>query len=203
MPARLHRTFVPTAVRVVNPMVRGVLGQSSAPCPTGPDSGRHEGVAAIEGRGGTVSRYWWAGAESNCHSRRRGFYRPLGSPPAQPTHAADPPAGVATPRAAASLPVSERLRLRADGDVRQTRARSRSVSGGDEGTRTPDPRDANAVLSQLSYIPTRSCFGGRLRAAPESTIRSASLQLPARRPAVRLLCRAPTGFVSDSALHGR
>lgn len=26
--------------------------------------------------------------------------------------------------------------------------------GGDEGTRTPDPRDANAVLSQLSYIPT-------------------------------------------------
>ncbi len=27
--------------------------------------------------------------------------------------------------------------------------------GGDEGTRTPDPRDANAVLSQLSYIPNR------------------------------------------------
>src|SRR5450759_613459 len=27
--------------------------------------------------------------------------------------------------------------------------------GGDEGTRTPDPRDANAVLFQLSYIPTR------------------------------------------------
>jgi hypothetical protein len=27
--------------------------------------------------------------------------------------------------------------------------------GGDEGTRTPDPRDANAVLSQLSYIPTQ------------------------------------------------
>jgi hypothetical protein len=26
--------------------------------------------------------------------------------------------------------------------------------GGDEGTRTPDPRDANAVLFQLSYIPT-------------------------------------------------
>ena len=25
--------------------------------------------------------------------------------------------------------------------------------GGDEGTRTPDPCDANAVLSQLSYIP--------------------------------------------------
>ncbi len=30
----------------------------------------------------------------------------------------------------------------------------RAGNGGDEGTRTPDPRDANAVLSQLSYIPT-------------------------------------------------
>ena len=32
-------------------------------------------------------------------------------------------------------------------------------SGGDEGTRTPDPRDANAVLSQLSYIPTAAAPG--------------------------------------------
>ncbi len=32
-------------------------------------------------------------------------------------------------------------------------------SGGDEGTRTPDPRDANAVLSQLSYIPTEQAKG--------------------------------------------
>ena len=30
----------------------------------------------------------------------------------------------------------------------------RMNGGGDEGTRTPDPRDANAVLFQLSYIPT-------------------------------------------------
>ena len=35
-----------------------------------------------------------------------------------------------------------------------TRLGDRPVDGGDEGTRTPDPRDANAVLSQLSYIPT-------------------------------------------------
>ena len=53
------------------------------------------------------------GRNSNRHSRRRRFYRPLGSPPAQPTH-----------------------------------------DGGDEGTRTPGLRDANAALSQLSYIPT-------------------------------------------------
>ena len=32
--------------------------------------------------------------------------------------------------------------------------RRRDDRGGDEGTRTPDPRDANAVLFQLSYIPT-------------------------------------------------
>ena len=41
--------------------------------------------ASIEA-GVPIPRCWWAGAESNCHSRRRGFYRPLGSPPAQPTH---------------------------------------------------------------------------------------------------------------------
>lgn len=35
-----------------------------------------------------------------------------------------------------------------------TDPRSGAETGGDEGTRTPDPRDANAVLSQLSYIPT-------------------------------------------------
>ena len=70
-------------------------------------------------------RKWWAGAESNCHSRRRGFYRPLGSPPAQPTHV-----------------------------DRARRAAPSGGAGGDEGTRTPDLRDANAALSQLSYIPT-------------------------------------------------
>ena len=35
--------------------------------------------------------------------------------------------------------------------------------GGDEGTRTPDPRDANAVLSQLSYIPTGLVAADRRR----------------------------------------
>ncbi len=40
--------------------------------------------------------------------------------------------------------------------------------GGDEGTRTPDPRDANAVLSQLSYIPTgRLAVGGEYSKGPD------------------------------------
>jgi hypothetical protein len=46
----------------------------------------------------------------------------------------------------------------------------RVSSGGDEGTRTPDPRDANAVLSQLSYIPTGRPGGEACRGpVPESS----------------------------------
>ncbi len=112
------RKVVRACTTVVNPKVTWKRG-TDAPGPqrTGPHGtalDRHvtaHGAAGIQGR-----ECWWAGAESNCHSRRRGFYRPLGSPPAQPTR----------------------------------------CGGGDEGTRTPDPRDANAVLFQLSYIPTRS-----------------------------------------------
>ena len=45
--------------------------------------------------------------------------------------------------------------------------------GGDEGTRTPDPRDANAVLSQLSYIPEapRAALAGALASIPSGSIR--------------------------------
>ena len=46
------------------------------------------------------------------------------------------------------------IRPRRQRGGRAVTARDRPKSGGDEGTRTPDPRDANAVLSQLSYIPT-------------------------------------------------
>ena len=52
--------------------------------PTGPSSGR-------------PAESWWAGAESNRHSRRRGFYRPLGSPPARPTHDGDLPMPIGGP----------------------------------------------------------------------------------------------------------
>ena len=50
-------------------------------------------------------------------------------------------------------PWPQRLRV---GQRRQAPEFRRGWGGGDEGTRTPDPRDANAVLSQLSYIPTAS-----------------------------------------------
>ncbi len=40
--------------------------------------------------------------------------------------------------------------------ARAKAVREQEGNGGDEGTRTPDPRDANAVLSQLSYIPTEN-----------------------------------------------
>ena len=64
---------------------------------------------------------------------------------------------------------------------RPTRS-GRAGRGGDEGTRTPDPRDANAVLFQLSYIPTGRRPRGaepvaecstRPRAAGRSTVGSA------------------------------
>ena len=38
--------------------------------------------------------------------------------------------------------------------------RSGRASGGDRGTRTPNLRDANAALSQLSYIPAARTTGG-------------------------------------------
>ena len=49
---------------------------------------------------------------------------------------------------------AQRRRQRSPASSRRDGRPSQTGSGGDEGTRTPDPRDANAVLSQLSYIPT-------------------------------------------------
>jgi hypothetical protein len=47
-------------------------------------------------------------------------------------------------------------------------------NGGDEGTRTPDPRDANAVLFQLSYIPMGRAVARRAPDRWQSVARSPS-----------------------------
>ena len=47
------------------------------------------------------------------------------------------------------IPRQRRVRLR---------RRTIRVSGGDEGTRTPYLRDANAALYQMSYVPIRNTF---------------------------------------------
>jgi hypothetical protein len=75
------------------------VGLWPTPGDTSPRSSSRAGLTVLTrpGTSASASRIrllrawsdWWAGAESNCHSRRRGFYRPLGSPPAQPTHVGD------------------------------------------------------------------------------------------------------------------
>src|SRR6476619_6670360 len=57
----------------------------------------------------------------------------------------------------------------------------RQVGGGDEGTRTPDPRDANAVLFQLSYIPTGR--GRALGRRPVAEFSRGSCRVPPTEPA--------------------
>ena len=87
--------------------------------------------------------------------------------------------------------------------TKQPRARDRGAEaryrrgrwrvGGDEGTRTPDPRDANAVLFQLSYIPT-----GRSSAEPaaaRATVPKCSTRPVARTPP-GTLPRCPIGLVT-------
>src|SRR6266487_4561993 len=74
---------------------------------------------------------WWAGRESNPHSRRRLIYSQRSSPPAQPTHWE-----------------SDGSRLRSRGEPF---ARS-SALGADDGTRTRNLRFTKPLLYQLSYV---------------------------------------------------
>ena len=82
----------------------------------------------------TGSKGWWAGRESNPHSRRRLIYSQRSSPPAQPTH------GLRLPSETRCLVVK-----------RMTCAASSSV-GADDGTRTRNRRFTKPLLYQLSYV---------------------------------------------------
>ena len=86
---------------------------------------------------------WWAGRESNPHSRRRLVYSQRSSPPAQPTHCGDG--------------TSMRLRSQvtpATGSIR---------SGADDGTRTRNLLFTKQLLYQLSYV------GATRRVIPQMT----------------------------------
>ena len=75
---------------------------------------------------------WWAGRESNPHSRRRLVYSQRSSPPAQPTHC-----GSGTDAGLRSLvyPPPDHVRY-----------------GADDGTRTRNLRFTKPLLYQLSYV---------------------------------------------------
>ena len=91
---------------------------------------------------------WWAGAESNRHSRRRGFYRPLGSPPARPTHDgdhADADRGTRRLGAAAILPDSGMVR-RVRAETGPGFAGSRATTMRTRGASLLHPRDFHATL---------------------------------------------------------
>src|SRR6187401_517682 len=88
-------------------------------------------------------RMWWAGRESNPHSRRRLIYSQRSSPPAQPTHV--------------------RRRGRAEAAVSWWARRPMDDVGADDGTRTRNRRFTKPLLYQLSYVGTTG------RAIPQMT----------------------------------
>src|SRR5688500_7841030 len=86
---------------------------------------------------------WWAGRESNPHSRRRLVYSQRSSPPAQPTHC-----GSGTDAGLRSLvyPPPDHVRY-----------------GADDGTRTRNLLFTKQLLYQLSYV------GATRRVIPQMT----------------------------------
>src|SRR3954447_4668015 len=86
---------------------------------------------------------WWAGRESNPHSRRRLVYSQRSSPPAQPTHC-----GSSTDVGLRSMvyPPPDHVRY-----------------GADDGTRTRNLRFTKPLLYQLSYV------GATRRVIPQMT----------------------------------
>ena len=89
---------------------------------------------------------WWAGRESNPHSRRRLIYSQRSSPPAQPTHG--------DARASGRGPRGEEV------------PRSGSSVGADDGTRTRNRRFTKPLLYQLSYVGARRAIPQKDPAAP-------------------------------------
>src|ERR687898_909890 len=77
---------------------------------------------------------WWAGRESNPHSRRRLIYSQRSSPPAQPTH---------------DVPCAPRRPMPRGEEVSSTGS---SSVGADDGTRTRNRRFTKPLLYQLSYV---------------------------------------------------
>src|SRR6187401_1659951 len=88
--------------------------------------------------------HWWAGRESNPHSRRRLVYSQRSSPPAQPTHC-----GSGTDAGLRSL-----VYIRQPDHVRY---------GADDGTRTRNLLFTKQLLYQLSYV------GATRRVIPQMT----------------------------------
>ena len=86
---------------------------------------------------------WWAGRESNPHSRRRLVYSQRSSPPAQPTHCGG---GTGSRLRSRGGPVTGSCSL-----------------GADDGTRTRNRRFTKPLLYQLSYV------GATGRAIPQMT----------------------------------
>src|SRR5882762_5157581 len=77
--------------------------------------------------------WWWAGRESNPHSRRRLIYSQRSSPPAQPTHEGNGGRAMLRHRGDPGLPADSSL-------------------GADDGTRTRNLRFTKPLLYQLSYV---------------------------------------------------
>ena len=72
---------------------------------------------------------------------------------------------------------SRRVHPARDGRIKKAR---RSGPSGDEGARTPNPRLAKAVLSQLSYVPIFENFQIRKRSFEEYNLFNTSLPLTCR-----------------------
>ena len=163
---------------------------------------------------------WWAGRESNPHSRRRLIYSQRSSPPAQPTHESVPDRAAATrwigrralfalepttdsnPEPAvyktAALPIE--LRRRA-----QNHTAGGPVAPGDDRARRPNGSSAGSVPGsaqlrhpQASYlVPCASCPAH----APRNRVRAAQIGLAAgasNRPAASAHLSIPCSTESGS-----